>query len=186
MGKFISVLLILFSSTGFAQYSTVVSYNVMKIKGDENILLSAGNIHAKVIFDSIGQIWNMRSENEYLRFKIFHEYLQDERKSGENWKKEYAFHKNKMYERLEKVTKNAPKKKGYYISPKHDNNTKYEFVIIIKDISDNIRFADYAGVCRLIEKTSGEIVLEYYVKAKSSTGFGNFHGLAEAIINHLN
>jgi hypothetical protein len=187
MRNFFLLIFISLSNFGYAQYSSAAatSYKVIKTKGDENILNSLGNIQAKVSFDSIGVAYNMLSENEYLRFKILHEYLQDERKSGEHWKKEYAHHKNKMYERLEKVTKNPSKKKGFHISPKHEN-TRYEFVIILKDISDNINLEDYVAICRLVEKKSGEAILEYYVTAKSGSGVSYFHGLAEAIINHLN
>src|SRR6476620_2622225 len=122
MKKIICIFLLL-TAAGYcrAQYTPtggneVIVYTITKNFGDESFLKNAGDIAASFRFDSIGANWNMLTENDYIRFKILHFYIINERKEGEHWKKLYAAARSGLYETFERYMGGKLKKKNYRIS----------------------------------------------------------------------
>lgn len=182
MKKILFALSFLAIQTCHAQYVEKIIYTITKNYGDENLIKNTGNIATSFRFDSIGCNWNMPTENDYLRFKILHFYIINERKEGEHWKKLYAGQKNALYETFDRYMTGKLKKKPFKISTEFEK-TDYTFKMIFFDVSKNIQYEDYEAICQFVESKTGKVVLEYHIKIKTKDAVGTFSGLSIAMSN---
>ena len=196
MRKTISTIILLFTITNFcySQFTppgspstmpmgnipnnNVIIYRITKTIGNEDEIKKAGNIAVTFSYDSIGKNWNLPTENDYLRFKILHFYILNERKEGEHWKKLYYKQKTGLNEKFDDYMNSRLKHKGFKISTKF-SNTEYILKVRFYDKATNVQYNDFCAIYEFINSKTGEVVLQYYIEPKNKNKFDDYTDASE-------
>lgn len=164
-GKWIlSICLLMIIPSCLAQYgSSQHVYHITLLNGNKDSLLNKGDIAAQFNFDSIGVRWNMKSENEYLRFKILHFYILNGRKEGEHWKKKYKEGIDLLNEDFNKDMGRYLKKRSIKISSGF-RDTPVRLIVYFVDKSENVQQEIYVAYFHFIDEVSGKTIALYYIE----------------------
>lgn len=166
---------------GLAGWSQTRAYSIYQPIGNTSELLNMGFVAAEFNFDSVGSRWNMKTENDYLRFKILHFYILNERKEGEHWKKQYRLTKKMLDDKFDKYMESRLKKCDLKISTTYEN-ARYKLFVYFVDKSENVQVEDYCAIFNFVDTKTRKIIVQYYIEEKKqsnpSGGFYNSDPIA--------
>lgn len=144
-------------------YSNPRTYKITLLNGNPQELVKAGDVSAQFDFEGIGVNWNMKTENEYLRFKILHRYILDGRKEGEHWKRKYSKAVQLVYEDFNIDMERYLRKRKIQISTAF-NETPVKLIVSFVDKSENINYENYGAYFRFVNVASGSTIALYYIE----------------------
>jgi hypothetical protein len=162
---FITVTFFFIMSLCWAQYYEIKLYKIYLTQGSEANIKNIGDVAAHFNYDSIGKNWNMKTENDYLRFKILHFYILNKRKEGEHWKKKYNETKIVLNKKFNDYMRSRLKKRNLKISTAL-SDTRYRLNVYFIDKSDNVQGERYVATFQFTDSKTGEVLAQYYIEQK--------------------
>lgn len=146
-----------------AQFSNQHVYHITLLNGNPDTLVNIGNVSAQFNFDSVGVNWNMKSENDYLRFKILHFYILNGRKEGEHWKKKYNEGITLLNQSFDKDMERYLKKRKIKISTAFAN-TPVKLIVSFIDKSTNVQGESYVAFFRFVDVQTEKTIALFHIE----------------------
>jgi hypothetical protein len=163
----ITLLLLAMSPCRGQQYTTKV-FKVFTVKGSDADLKNAENVAATFNFDSIGKQSNMKTEDDYIRFKMLNASVKNKAREGAHWKKLYDKDKALVYKKFDKFMKSRLKKRKMQVSLKFQN-TPYKLIVYFIEDLKNKRGQTCCAVFQFVDANTRAVVTQYYIEPKDTS-----------------